>query len=64
VARIYANGGSIYGSAAERLDLSPGAADHARDSLLAEGKLRRTGDGDVVVTDPLLTDWLVQQLPL
>lgn len=44
VARTYANGGSIYGSAAERLDLSPGAADHARDSLLADAKLRHGGD--------------------
>lgn len=64
VARIYANGGSIYGSAAERLELSPGAANHARDALLAEGKLRHGTDGDVVVTDPLLADWLVQRLPL
>jgi uncharacterized protein len=64
VARIYANGGSIYGSAAERLQLSPGAADHARNRLLADGKLRHDADGEVVVTDPLLADWLVQRLPL
>ena len=64
VVRIYANAGSIYGSAAERLALSPGAADHARDSLLADGKLRHDREGDVVVTDPLLADWLRLQLPL
>lgn len=64
VVRIYANGGSIYGSAAERVALSPGAADHARNSLLADGKLRRDRDGDVVVTDPLFADWLRQRLPL
>lgn len=64
VARIYANGGAIYGSAAERLQLSPGAASHARDRLLADGKLRQDADGEVVVTDPLLADWLVQRLPL
>jgi hypothetical protein len=64
VARIYANHGSIYGAAAERLELSPGAADHARDRLLADGKLRHTSDGDIVVTDPMLADWLVQRLPL
>jgi uncharacterized protein len=64
VVRIYANGGAIYGSAAERLQLSPGAADHARSRLLADGKLRHDAEGAVVVTDPLLADWLVQRLPL
>lgn len=64
VTRIYANRGSIYGSAAQRLHLSPGAADHARDRLLADGKLRRTPDEGIVVTDPLLADWLVRHLPL
>lgn len=64
VVRIYANGGALYGAAAERLDLSPGAATHARDRLLADGKLRHDDDGDVVVTDPLLADWLVARLPL
>jgi len=64
VVRIYANGGSIFGSAAERLSLSPGSATHARDRLLADGKLRPGSDDEVVVTDPLLADWLVQRLPL
>ncbi|MFO7779561.1 MAG: hypothetical protein R6V28_14530, partial [Nitriliruptoraceae bacterium] len=64
VVRVYANGGAIYGSAAERLQLSPGAASHARDRLLADGKLRQDANGEVVVTDPLLADWLVQRLPL
>jgi len=64
VVRIYANGGSIFGSAAERLSLSPGSATHARDRLLADGKLRHGSDDEVVVTDPLLADWLVRRLPL
>jgi hypothetical protein len=64
VVRIYANGGAIYGSAAERLELSPGAATHARDALLVDGKLQQKPDGEIVVTDPLLADWLVQRLPL
>jgi uncharacterized protein len=64
VVRVYANGGALYGSAAERLRLWPGAADHARDKLLAEGKLRETPDGDIVVTDPLLADWVRLRLPL
>lgn len=64
VARIVANEGSLFGAAAERLELSPGAATHARDRLLADGKLRTDDDGGLVVTDPLLADWLVQRLPL
>jgi hypothetical protein len=54
----------MFGSAAERLELSAGGADHARQRLLAEGKLRTDDDGIVVVTDPLLADWLRQTLPL
>lgn len=64
VLRVYANGGAIFGSAAERLELSAGGADHARQRLLADGKLRTDGSGEVVVTDPLLADWLRQTLPL
>ncbi|MEI2638345.1 MAG: AAA family ATPase [Microthrixaceae bacterium] len=64
VIRIYANGGAVFGSAAERLELSPGAAAHARDRLLADGKLRKIADGEVIVTDPLLADWVVGRLPL
>jgi uncharacterized protein len=64
VMRIYANHEPLYGAAAERLELWPGAADHARDKLLAEGKLRTTTEGDIVVTDPLLADWLRQRLPV
>ena len=64
VVRIYANGGSIHGAAAERLGLSSGGAIHARDRLLADGKLRHDNDDDIVVTDPLLADWLAARLPL
>ncbi len=64
VVRVYANHGAIYGSAAERLRLSPGAADHARGKLLADGKLWKTADDEIVVTDPLFADWLRERLPL
>ena len=64
VLRVLANGGSLYGSAAQRLELWPGAADHARRSLLADGKLRSGDDGQVVITDPLLGDWIRERLPL
>lgn len=64
VLRVYANGGAVFGAAAERLELSAGGASHARDRLVADGKLRRDASGSVVVTDPLLADWLRERLPL
>jgi hypothetical protein len=64
VLRVYASGGALFGAAAERLELSPGGAQHARDRLLADGKLRTGEDGDIVVTDPLLADWLRRTLPV
>lgn len=64
VLRVYANDEPLYGSVAEQLGLSAGGATHARDRLLADGKLRTDDDGDVVVTDPLLADWLRRTLPL
>lgn len=64
VLRVYANNGALFGAAAERLELSPGGAKHARDRLLAEGKLRIDEDQSVVVTDPLLADWLRRTLPV
>ncbi|MEX0659896.1 MAG: AAA family ATPase [Egibacteraceae bacterium] len=64
VLRVYAHGGAVFGAAAERLELSAGGAAHARQRLLADGKLRTDEGGDVVVTDPLLADWLRQTLPI
>lgn len=63
VLRIVASGGAIFGSAATLLELTPGAAQHARDRLLAEGDLLRTADS-LTVTDPLLADWIRATLPL
>ncbi len=64
VLRITANGGAVFGVAAERMELSPGGAQHARRRLLADGKLRTDAEGTIVVTDPLLADWVRHTLPL
>lgn len=64
VLRILANGGSIYGTAAHRLDLdSKGSAQSARSALLADGHLI-VEDGRDRVTDPFLADWLRTTHPL
>jgi uncharacterized protein len=63
VLRVLASGGSIFGSAASLLELTPGAAQHARDRLLADGDLIPTQDGPAI-TDPLLADWIRSTLPL
>jgi uncharacterized protein len=63
VLRVIANGGSLFGAAASLLELTAGAAQHARDRLLAEGDLIRRDDRPVI-TDPLLADWVRRVLPL
>jgi hypothetical protein len=50
--------------AAERAELSPGGATHARDRLLDDGKLHTDASGELIITDPLLADWLREHLPL
>jgi uncharacterized protein len=62
VVRVIASGGALFGAAAQRVELSAGGARHARTRLLADGKLRTEGDR-VVVTDPLLADWVREHLP-
>lgn len=64
VLRVIASGGALFGSAAERVELSAGGASHGRQRLLAEGKLRTDDSGALVITDPLMADWLRQTLPL
>lgn len=63
VLRAVARSGSIYGAEADILDLSKGAATHARDALLDGGELAKT-DSDLVIVDPLLADWLRQRFPI
>lgn len=57
VLRVAAGGGSVYGTAAEVVALSPGTARAAVDALTGTGYLDRT-DGRLTVVDPLLADWV------
>lgn len=63
VLRIIAHGRSPHGSGGALLGLGKAQASHARDSLLDRGDLLER-DGQLLVTDPLMADWLRQQLPL
>ncbi|MGH9282959.1 MAG: AAA family ATPase [Acidimicrobiales bacterium] len=63
VLRAVARGGSIYGAEADLLELSNGAATHARRTLLDRGDLVETGAG-LAVVDPFLADWLRNRFPI
>ncbi|HEX4978706.1 MAG TPA: hypothetical protein VFV35_01455 [Acidimicrobiales bacterium] len=63
VLRAVAATGHIYGTHAALLDLSTGTATHARRTLLEAGELVER-DGELVVVDPLLADWLRTRFPL
>lgn len=58
VLRILASGGSLYGTAAELLDLNPTPANKAVANLVDAGHI---DDGKLV--DPLLAHWLRSRLP-
>lgn len=55
VLRVVATGGALFGKDAALLGLSTGAAQHARDALLAGGDMITTADG-LAVTDPVMAD--------
>ena len=55
--RAVAEGGSIYGREAARVDLAPATASDAADALTGKGILVRRDDRMAIV-DPLLADWL------
>jgi hypothetical protein len=55
--RAVASGGSVYGTAADVVDLAPGTAKAAVDALLGNGYLARRSDR-LTVVDPLLADWI------
>lgn len=61
--RAVAVSGSVYGTEANLLGVSGGAAAKARRRLLGSGDLVRSGKG-VVVTDPLMTYWLRRRFPI
>ncbi|MBA2438313.1 MAG: hypothetical protein H0V52_08200 [Acidimicrobiia bacterium] len=63
VLRAVARGGSIYGAEAGLLDLSAGAATHARQALLNGGDLAEVA-GQLTVVDPVLADWLRRRFPI
>lgn len=61
--RAVASAESIYGRQAQLLNLSPGTARGASEALVGNGLLRHQ-DGQLVVVDPLLADWLRRRFPL
>ena len=61
--RVVASGGSVFGTAADVVDLAPGTAQGAIESLTGNGYLVRRGERPVVV-DPLFADWLRRRFPL
>lgn len=63
VLRAVARDGSIYGAQAEVLNLSSGAASHARRTLLDSGDLAEGPDG-LRIVDPLMADWIRRRLPI
>jgi hypothetical protein len=63
VLRALAHGGGLYGSEAELLDLSAGAAGHARQVLLDRGDLTLRQDR-LAIVDPFMADWLRRRLPI
>lgn len=60
--RVVASGGSVFGTAADVVDLAPGTAQSAVAALLGSGYLRR--DDGLKVVDPLFADWLRRRFPL
>jgi hypothetical protein len=62
VLRLLAGGHSLFGAAAEVLAVSPGVAQHARDTLLGAGDI--VDDGGLRVVDPVMGDWIRSRFPL
>lgn len=63
VLRILAAGEAIFGSAAGVLDLSTGAAQHARGRLVDRGHVVQR-DGTYLVVDPIFADWIRHRFPI
>ncbi len=61
--RAVASAGSIYGRHAQLLNLPTGTARGAYEALVGNGLLRHH-EGQLVVVDPLLADWLCRRFPL
>lgn len=63
VLRIVANRGSATGTMGAQLGLSKSSASRARQALLDQGDLLMV-EGNVVLTDPFMSDWLRETLPI
>ncbi|CAN5523170.1 ATP-binding protein [soil metagenome] len=61
--RVVAAGGSVYGTAADLLDLAPGTARAAVEALVGNGYLVRR-DGRLAVVDPMFADWIRRRFPV
>ncbi len=64
--RVLATGGSVYGRAADVVDLSPGTARAAVEAMVGNGTLaRRVEPAErAVVVDPLFADWARRRFPV
>lgn len=63
--RVVASGGSVYGAAAEVLDLPGGTARGAVKALLGSGYLVQDHDaGRLQIVDPMLADWIRRRFPV
>ncbi len=60
--RALAYSGSVYGRAAEVLELSPGTGNAAAEALIGNGHVLRR-DNRLVIVDPLFTDWIRRRFP-
>ena len=63
VLRALAGGGSIFGAAAQVLDLATGTAQHARKTLTDRGHLIHV-DGAYSIVDPVFADWIRNRFPI
>lgn len=64
VLRVVAAGGSVYGAAADVLDLAAGTARAGVAALLGNGYLARRDGDRLVVVDPLFADWIRRRFPV
>ena len=60
--RLLAHGEPLFGSAAETLGLSAGSAQHAVETLAADGDIWDR-DGHRSIVDPVLADWIRNRFP-
>jgi len=62
--RVVAVGGSVFGAAADALELPSGTARAAVAALVGNGWLRRDHDDRLRLVDPMLADWIRRRFPV